>query len=253
MANNGNRGSARGRITVRISRFDPKNAATSRFDTFQLDREERMNVLDVVSKVQSTQDASLAFRYSCRVGMCGTCSMRVNGRSRWTCRTSVEKLGTDVLVLEPLPNFPVVKDLVVDMRPFFEDQKKIRPHFVPKKPDRRDFARISSRSRERREIDPHIECIGCGNCYGSCSLVTTNKRYVGPAALNRAFTLIADSRDGAAGERLDILNSHSGVWGCHSQFNCAEACPVGISPARAIQKLKLKEVVRAVTRYFGRS
>jgi succinate dehydrogenase/fumarate reductase iron-sulfur protein len=182
-------------LTVKIRRFDPKMGTPVHFETFKVGREDRMNVLDVINKIQSTIDPSLAFRYSCRVGMCGTCAMRVNGRNRWTCRTSVEELGENILVIEPLPHYPVIRDLVVDMQPFFEDQRKIIPHFVPAKPDREDFTKISCDSRERGEIDQHIECITCGSCYGECSLVETNKDYVGPAAINRAFTLVADSRD----------------------------------------------------------
>ncbi len=239
------------RITVKIRRSDRNGGEP--LDTFEVEWENRMNVLDVLNTIQNTQDPSLAFRYSCRVGMCGTCSLRVNGRNRWACRTSVEQLGKDVLVIEPLPHYPIIRDLVVDMQPFFENQRKIIPQFVPAKSNRKGFAKISCDSRERKEIDRHVECITCGNCFGECSLVKTNEAYVGPAALNRAYTLIADSRDGAGAARLAILNSHSGVWGCHTQFNCTEVCPVGISPTRAIQKLKRKEVLSAFTKYFGGS
>ncbi|MBI4081214.1 MAG: succinate dehydrogenase/fumarate reductase iron-sulfur subunit [Candidatus Lambdaproteobacteria bacterium] len=241
-----------GTLTVRIRRSDGSGAAATppgppRFDTFRVEPEPKMNVLDVVAKIQATQDPSLAFRYSCRAGMCGTCSMRVNGKNRWTCRTQVEKLGTDLLVIEPLPHYPVIRDLAVDMAPFVESMRLVIPQFVPAEPGKATFAKIGSGSRERREIDPHIECITCGNCYGECSLVETNKAYLGPAALNRAFTLIADSRDGAARARLELVNGHDGVWGCHTQFNCTEVCPLGISPTRAIQKLKRKELLHALT------
>jgi succinate dehydrogenase/fumarate reductase iron-sulfur protein len=232
-------------LTVKILR-SPGAGAPSHFEEFSVEREPNMNVLDVVARIQSTQDATLAFRYSCRAGMCGTCSMRVNGRNRWTCRTSVDKLGGGPLTLEPLPHFPVIRDLVVDMRPFFDSYRAISPHFIPAAPERREFARIPARSAERREIDQHVQCITCGNCYGECGLVATNKEYLGPAAINRAYTLVMDSRDGARAARLDILNSHTGVWGCHTQFNCTDVCPMGISPARAIQKLKRKEVLHAL-------
>ena len=222
-------------------------SGSPRYDVFSVEREENMNVLDVVAKIQGTQDPTLAFRYSCRAGMCGTCSMRVNGRNRWTCRTSVDRLGGDTLVLEPLPHYPVIRDLAVDLKPFVESFRKVRPEFVPADPGRKDFAVIPPRSTERREIDQHVQCITCGNCYGECSLVETNKDYVGPAALNRAYALIVDSRDGARADRLERINGHGGVWGCHTQFNCTEVCPMGISPTRAIQKLKRKEVLHALT------
>lgn len=222
-------------------------SGTGRYEVFSVEREGSMNVLDVVAKIQGTLDPTLAFRYSCRAGMCGTCSMRVNGRNRWTCRTSVDQFGGDTLVLEPLPHYPVIRDLVVDLKPFAESYRKVRAEFVPMDPRRQDFAVIPPSSAERREIDQHVQCITCGNCYGECSLVETNKDYLGPAALNRAYTLIMDSRDGARAERLERINGHGGVWGCHTQFNCTEVCPMGIAPTRAIQKLKRKEVLHALT------
>lgn len=245
-------------ITVRVLRSagggDGATVADGlppRYDTFRVGLEPKMSVLDAVCVIQRTQDPSLAFRYSCRVGMCGTCSMRVNGKNRWTCRTQVDALGSDEITLEPLPHYPVIRDLAVDMKPFVERYRRIKPHFVPADPDARDFARIAPHSAERRDIDAHVECITCGNCFGECSLVETNDAYLGPAALNRAFVLNRDSRDGAEAERLSLINGHEGVWGCHTQFNCGEVCPMGISPTRAIQKLKRREVVHAFTPLFG--
>jgi succinate dehydrogenase/fumarate reductase iron-sulfur protein len=242
-------------LTVRIRRSDGGPAdgaaeAPARWDTFRVRREAKMSVLDVVCRIQREQDPSLAFRYSCRAGMCGTCSMRVNGRNRWTCRTQVERLGGDTLTLEPLPHYPVLRDLAVDMAPFVERYRRIVPHFVPRQPDAQDFARIRPDSAERRDIDPHVECITCGNCFGECSLVEINAAYLGPAALNRAYVLVRDSRDAAGAERLEAVNGHDGVWGCHTQFNCTEACPMGIAPTRAIQKLKRTEVRNALTSLF---
>lgn len=238
-------------LTVRILRSGVAGAP-GHYDTFQVPREPKMSVLDAVAKIQNSQDATLSFRYSCRAGMCGTCSMRVNGKNRWTCRTAVDKLKGSTITLEPLPNFPVIKDLAVDMKPFFDNQRRAIDRFIPAEPGRRGFARIGQDSAERRDINEHVECITCGNCFGSCSLVATNGAYLGPAAINRAYVLIRDSRDGASRERLDILNTHSGVWGCHTQFNCTDACPMGISPTRAIQNLKRREIGHAFSRYFGR-
>ena len=177
--------------------------------------------------------------------------MRVNGKNRWTCRTTVKSIGSDLLTIEPLPNYPIIKDLAVDMSPFFDRVRRVRAEFVPKKPASKEFAKVLPNSKERMEIDPQIECITCGCCFGECNLVETNSEYLGPAALNRAYTLIADSRDGAGDERLDLLNSHQGAWGCHTQFNCTDVCPMGISPTRAIQKIKRKEVGHAIKNFFS--
>lgn len=241
-------------LTVRIRRSggggDGSGGDSPGWQTYRVQREPKMSVLDVVARIQREQDPSLAFRYSCRAGMCGTCSMRVNGRNRWTCRTQIDGLGGDVLTLEPLPHYPVLRDLAVDMAPFTERMRRVIPHFVPRHPDAQDFARIRPDSAERRAIDRHVECITCGNCFGECSLVETNDGYLGPAALNRAFVLIRDSRDAAGEERLARLNAHDGVWGCHTQFNCTEVCPMGIAPTRAIQQLKRTEVRHGVLNAF---
>jgi len=238
-------------LQVRIWRYDPASGQPPRYDTYTVPREPQMNVLDVVARIQSTQDGSLAFRYSCRAGMCGTCSMRVNGKNRWTCRTAVDQLGGGTLLLEPLPHYPVIRDLAVDMGPFFDSMRRVKGHFVPRDPAATEFAAILPSSKERREIDRQVECITCGNCYGACSLVATNAGYVGPAALNRAYVLITDSRDGAHEERLALLDGHAGVWGCHTQFNCTDVCPMGISPTRAIQILKRKEVRHALAKLIS--
>ena len=238
-------------ITVKIRRYSGKTDREIRFDTFDVPLNDKSNVLDVVHYIQNHIDPTLAFRYSCRAGMCGSCSMRVNGKNRWTCRTTVESIGSDFLTIEPLPNYPIIKDLAVDMSPFFDRYRRVRAEFVPKKPASKEFARVLPNSKERMEIDPQIECITCGCCFGECNLVETNSEYLGPAALNRAYTLIVDSRDGAGDERLDLLNSHQGAWGCHTQFNCTDVCPMGISPTRAIQKIKRKEVGHAIKNFFS--
>ena len=225
-------------LTVHIQRSSGKLGESAYSQTWHVPVVERMSVLDVVASIQAKQDSSLAYRYSCRAGMCGTCSMRVNGRNRWTCRTPVKSLASSVLRLEPLPNYPVLRDLVVDMAPFFEGMARIRPEFVPRDPQKAGFAKISPDSPERREINQHVECITCGNCMSACGITASNPHYLGPAALNRVYALILDSRDAAARLRLDAVNRYEGLWGCHSQFNCVEACPMGIEPARAIQKLK---------------
>lgn len=237
-------------LTINIQRCSGPNDSNIHFDTFKVPHEKAKSVLDVVNYIQNHLDPSLAFRYSCRAGMCGSCSMRINSKNRWACRTSVEKLAGNELTIEPLPHYPIIKDLAVDMRPFFERYRRIRAEFVPKVSNRQGFAKISPHSKERSAIDPQIECITCGCCYGECTMVETNRHYLGPAALNRAFTLIVDSRDGATEERLELLNSYEGAWGCHTQFNCTDVCPMNISPTRAIQKLKRKEVVHAIKRVF---
>jgi fumarate reductase iron-sulfur subunit len=182
--------------------------------------------------------------------MCGTCALMVNGRPRWACRTRLDALGRSV-TLEPLTNFPVLRDLAVDMTPFFEKMKRARGWLEPTEAAAESPAPISPVSRERVRIEPHIECITCGICYASCSMVGHDPAFLGPAALNRAYTLVCDSRDEAGPDRLAEVADEHGIWRCHSQFNCTEACPKGISPTAAIQGLKRRAVGNGVRSFVS--
>jgi len=174
-----------------------RGSADGRFQTFRVPRREHQTILDVVTEIQRDQDATLSYRFACRVGMCGSCAMVVNGRPRWTCRTRVsEAVEGDKLTLEPLRNMTVVKDLAVDMAAFFDKWRDARGYFEPGEASA-DFAVVPPASRERRAADAGIECIGCGICQSACDVVTWNKDYLGPAPLNRAWTLVNDVRDAA--------------------------------------------------------
>lgn len=219
-----------------------------RVDRFEVALSPRMTVLDALVAIQNARDATLSFRYSCRVGMCGTCALSVNGRPAWACRTRLEGLGEEI-ALAPLPNFPALRDLAVDMSPFFQKMKKARGWLEPTQAAAKAPAPIPSGARERRRIDPHVECITCGVCYASCSIVGHDKDYLGPAALNRAWTLVNDSRDAPGAKRLLEVCGEDGVWRCHSQYNCAESCPKGISPTAAIKGLQRRALASGARRF----
>ncbi len=214
------------------------------FQRYDVPARENQTVLDVVTHIQRELDPSLAYRFACRVGMCGSCAMTVNGRARWTCRTHVKKVvGADgALELKPLSNLPVIRDLATDMAPFFEKWAKARGTFQPKDaPDGAvpaEFHVVPPASKKRQEADAGIECIGCGVCYASCDVVTWNPDYLGPAALNRAWTLVNDVRDGANRARLDAVAGDAGCHSCHSTQSCTERCPKQIDPSGAIAGLK---------------
>ena len=235
-------------VRVRIRRGGAAGDPEERFDSFEIETDPRMTVLDALVAVQSAQDATLSFRYSCRVGMCGTCALKVNGRPAWACRTLLGGLGEEI-TLEPLTNFPVLSDLAVDMSPFFEKMKRARGWLEPTGLAEKAPALIAPGSRERKRIEPHIECITCGICYASCSIVGHDSDYLGPAALNRAYTLVNDSRDALGPERLLEVCTEDGAWRCHSQYNCTESCPKGISPTGAIKGLKRRAVTGGVKRF----
>jgi fumarate reductase iron-sulfur subunit len=202
-------------------------------------------VLDALVDIQHGQDQSLAFRYACRVGMCGSCAMVVNGRERWACRTRLATLSTDVVDLRPLYHLPVLRDLVVDMEPFHERLRAAGAAFVPGA-GAEEYAVIAGDSAERRQIDEAIECIGCGMCVSACTMVASAPRFPGPAALNRVFTLRRDRRAAAAGSWSWLLSDDALVR-CHGQGNCTAVCPMGLSPQTSIAQLKRL----GVRRLFG--
>jgi len=213
---------------------------SSGFQGFEVPRHPSQTVLDVVTYIQRVLDPTLAYRFACRVGMCGSCAMTVNGRARWTCRTHVDSvLGKNSeMVIAPLRNLPVIRDLVTDMREFFDKWAKAKGSFQGRRTRREDFALISSEDKNRKEIDRGIECIGCAVCYSSCDVVAWNPDYLGPAALNRAWTLVKDERESGNAERLRAVAGDAGCHSCHTHMSCTEHCPKQISPTSAIAGLK---------------
>ena len=227
-------------LKVSVWRGDAEGGVLQHFD---VPAHANQTVLDVVTHIQRELDPTLAYRFACRVGMCGSCAMVVNGRARWTCRTHVKKVAADgALELRPLANLPVIRDLATDMAPFFDKWSRAQGTFQPK--DSKDgavpaeFHVVPPESAKRQAADAGIECIGCGVCHASCDIVAWNQDYLGPAALNRAWTLVNDVRDGARKERLAAVAGDAGCHACHSTQSCTERCPKGIDPSGAIAGLK---------------
>jgi fumarate reductase iron-sulfur subunit len=209
------------------------------FVGYEVPRLESQTVLDVVTHIQRHLDPSLSYRFACRVGMCGSCAMTVNGVARWTCRTHVAKVVQgDALEIAPLSNLPVIKDLATDMREFFDKWAKGKGYFQGQKKRTDEFAQVKPESRERAAANAGIECIGCGVCYASCDVVTWRPDFLGPAALNRAWTLANDVRDTAQRERLQAVAGDAGCHACHTQGSCSERCPKEIEPTAGIAGLK---------------
>lgn len=226
-------------LTVKVWR----GAEDGALEAFRVPSRENQTVLDVVTFIQRELDATLAYRFACRVGMCGSCAMVVNGRARWTCRTHVRKVAKDgALELRPLANLPVIRDLATDMAPFFEKWSRAMGRFQPRDLPGAEvpaaFAVVPPDSPKRQAADAGIECIGCGVCHASCDIVGWNPDYLGPAALNRAWTLVNDVRDGARRERLAAVAGDAGCHACHSTQGCTERCPKGLDPSGAIAGLK---------------
>jgi fumarate reductase iron-sulfur subunit len=228
-------------VVLKVFRWSP--GFRERLQRFWIPAKEGMTVLDALVDAQRRLDPTLAFRYACRVGMCGSCGMVVNGRERWACRTLLKTLKTGIVTVRPLYHFPLIRDLVVDMAPLAEQTARVGGSFVPKDATPA-AARIPATARERTRIDPAIECIGCGMCVSACTMVANDPRFPGPAALNRLFTLQQDSRDGAHEERGAVMLSEDALMRCHTETNCTDVCPMGISPTASILALRRRAVWR---------
>lgn len=222
-------------VHLRIQRYDPKNETEPHYDDFEVPTKPGMTVLDALFHVFEREDATLTFRYSCRSAVCGSCTTYINGRQRLACNTQIDKLGSPITI-GPLPHLPVIRDLVVDLHPFFQRMEMVKPYFEGNEPyPEREFLQSQ---KQRGAIDVAIDCIDCAACFSSCPMTWTDPRYPGPAALVKAARFIADSRDAARHERLRLVGCEDGLWRCHTVFNCAEACPKSIDPPHFIQYLK---------------
>lgn len=211
-----------------------------RYETFRVPHRANQTVLDVVTWIQRHLEPALAYRFACRVGVCGSCAMTVNGRPRWTCRTHVAKVAGDAerLRIEPLANLPRIKDLAVDMAVFFEKWQKAQGRFSGTRTRHDPLSTVSPESKGRKAADAGIECINCAVCYAACDVVRWNPDYLGPAALNRAWTLVNDERDGDRAGVLNAVSEGGGCHACHTHGSCVEHCPVGINPTAGIAGLK---------------
>jgi len=210
-----------------------------RYESYTVPLRASQTVLDVVTFVQRYIDPTLSYRFACRVGVCGSCAMTVNGAPRWTCRTHVSKVAGDGrLEIGPLENLPVIKDLTTDMRPFFEKWQQAKGVFTPSATRHEPLAKIRPDSPARMAADAAIECINCGICHSACDTVRWNEAYLGPAPLTRAWTLLNDERDSGNTARLRAVAAAGGCHSCHSHQSCQEHCPQTLNPTAAIAGLK---------------
>lgn len=220
-----------------IYRYDPTVDTAPRYDAFTVEAEPTDKILDCLNKIRWEQDATLAFRASCAHGICGSDAMMINGDIALACQRLIRDFKTGGnFVLEPLPLFKVIKDLVVDLEPFFEKYRAVRPYLIsdteaPEKERLQD-------PKDQATIEPALKCILCASCTASCPINRANEEYVGPAALLRAFRYVFDTRDTATGSRLAELDSESGIWGCKTMRWCTEVCPKGIPVTQCLTRVK---------------
>jgi succinate dehydrogenase / fumarate reductase iron-sulfur subunit len=219
----------------RIKRFDPDRDSSARWEEFTVGLEPFERLLDGLIKIKDHLDGSVTFRRSCAHGICGSCAMKINGKNRLACQTLVKEMP-ETIEFEPLPAFPVIKDLVVDMEPFFGMNEKVLPHLVNNEPPP-ERERLQSPEDQRRILQA-ITCILCGCCTSSCPTYWADKKYLGPAAILKGARFVLDTRDRAGDERMALLTQSHGIWRCHSIYNCVEVCPKGIDITGHISTIK---------------
>ena len=230
-------------VTLRIRRFNPEVAPEPEWEDFRVDVDPKERVLDVLHKIKWELDGTLTFRRSCAHGICGSDAMRINGRNRLACKTLIKDISPEKpIAVEPIKGLTVLKDLVVDMEPFFQAYRDMMPFLVTSGNEPTRERRQSPEDRER--FDDTTKCILCAACTSSCPVFWNDGQYFGPAAIVNAHRFIFDSRDEAGEQRLEILNDRDGVWRCRTTFNCTDACPRGIEVTKAIQEVKRALITR---------
>ncbi len=225
----------------KIFRYDPDTGREPHFQAFDVETPPGITILEALIWILENKDSSLAFRFSCREANCGSCAMHINGKYGLACRTQVSSLKAPITI-RPLAHLPVQKDLVVDMKPFWDNYKQIKPYLIPAgdPPEKEYYQSVE----DRKKLDHHVDCILCGACYGSCPVAYGDPKYLGPHALLKSLRFVEDSRDGAIEERLAMVASEFGVFRCHTIFNCQMVCPKDLNPTGAISKLKNKVIAR---------
>jgi succinate dehydrogenase / fumarate reductase, iron-sulfur subunit len=231
-------------VTFRIRRFNPEVAAEASWQDFQLEIDPKERVLDGLHKIKWEVDGTLTFRRSCAHGICGSDAMRINGKNRLACKTLIKDINPDKpITIEPIKGLTVLKDLVVDMEPFFQAYRDVMPFLITKETNEPTRERLQS-AEDRERFDDTTKCILCAACTSACPVFWSDGQYFGPAAIVNAHRFIFDSRDDAGEQRLEILNDRDGVWRCRTIFNCSDACPRGIEVTKAIAEVKRALITR---------
>ena len=236
------------KITLKVTRSDGRRTS------YDVRYRKGMTVLDALTEVREKQDSTLGYRHSCRMGICGSCGMTIEGLPKLACQTQVSSLNTDSINLEPLHNMEVIKDLVVDILPFFELHRSVKPFLI-----RNDIRERDHSDREYRVLTAEVEkflqfdyCIVCGLCYAACPTAALDPLYTGPQAITQAYRYMADPRDEGWEKRINILDTSHGVWRCHMAGACSFVCPKDVDPAKAVQLARMEVLKRRILRRRGR-
>lgn len=232
------------KIKFRVQRYISEKSSDPFFSEYEVPVKKGLTVLDALLWIKENLDSSLSIRYSCRMGVCGSCGMFINGLPRLACQTQVLFLESDEVEVRPLPNYPILRDLIPDLERLFEKHRAIKPFII--RPDTMPDVEPKRELRQTpEEVEKYLQfsyCIKCGLCVSACPTAATDREFLGPQALGQAYRYTADSRDEGLKERVSAIDLTHGIFNCHLGSACSEACPKGVDPALAIQLLK-REVV----------
>ncbi|MHC4442401.1 MAG: succinate dehydrogenase/fumarate reductase iron-sulfur subunit [Planctomycetota bacterium] len=241
-----------------IFRYNADDSAAPKFDTYELDAEPGTTVLGALLALQQQQDSSLTFRFSCRSAVCGSCGMTINGKCDLACRTQLFLLPTNEIIVEPLPNLDVIRDLVVDMIPFWDKYLRIRPWLHSQDAETSEVQSESptcektQSPKQFRRIEQYTNCILCACCYGACPVLKRQPDYLGPAALAKLLRFVDDSRDRRSAEQLDEVDNDDGLWGCDTVYRCIDVCPKDVRPTDGIAALRRRLVMYRIRKGLRR-
>lgn len=236
------------KILFKVFRFSPEKENYIFYDEYNLDVKKGMTVLDSLIQIKEEMDNTLSFRYSCRMGVCGSCGMFINGLPLLGCQKQVFDLKSDVIEVKPLPNYDTLRDIVSDLKPLFEKHRYVKPYII-----RRDFEEFKNPTREYIQSPENLEkifqftyCIKCGLCLSACPTFASDDEFIGPQAIAQAYRYMIDARDDGFNERMNLIDNSHGTWRCHFGSSCSEVCPKGVDPAMGIQFLKREIILHAL-------
>jgi fumarate reductase iron-sulfur subunit len=239
------------RITLQVARYRPELESEATYDEFEVPCHKEWVVLDGLNHVKDRLDGTLSYRWSCRMGICGSCGMTVNGEPKLTCATFLSDYAPGPVRVEPLRNFPVIRDLIVDIGDFMRKLVRVKPWLVRAAEKPVQDGEYLQTPDELDEYKQYSMCINCMLCYAACPIYGLDPKFIGPAAIALAQRYNFDSRDEGAGERMEVLSEHEGIWGCTFVGECTKVCPKHVDPAGAIQRYKLSAAMESMKSFFA--
>jgi len=239
-------------IELRVLRYCPSKDGEPSFGTFRVPYTDDMSVLQALQSVKAEQDGSLAFRWSCRMAVCGSCGMMINGTPKLACNTFLRELAPGPVTVEPLANFPIERDLVISVGEFVKKIESIHPYIIPKQPKRVEDGTYRQTPGQMAAYEPFSDCINCMLCYAACPQFGANPDFIGPAAMALLQRYNGDSRDGGQRQRLDQIHGENGVWSCTAVGECSEVCPKHVDPANAVNQNKSNSAFDFLLRFLRR-